>query len=483
MKRLNPSAFEMDEVAMSENETNVADATDAAETSEEQEFQYDVRIEAAGPAAKKVTVEIPKDRINEKLEEQYRELRRHAAIPGFRVGHAPRKLIEKRFSDDIKEQVRGLLIQESYKQAIEKNDLQVLGEPQFDNPDLIQLPEDGPLTYSFEVEVAPDITLPDFSTLKVKKPKIEITEENVDQAMKNLREQQGTLIPVEDRGVEAGDYLLADVHVKLGEEEIAHQHDAQIVSRAGRIAGIQIDDLDKQLEGLKSGETRTFTVRAPETHATEKLRGQDVQIEVSLKDIKRLELAEITQSFLEDLGFDNEAELRKALREQMEEKIAEDVQTAMRQQVNAFLMEKVQFELPAKLSDRQAERVVNRRAVDLMMRGMPREQVEANVERLKAGAQDEAMRELKLFFILQKIATDNKMEVSEGELNGRVAFLAAQRDERPERLKQTMSKDGSLSNLYIQMREQKAIDQILTQAQVEEVELKQGETVDGTKSE
>jgi FKBP-type peptidyl-prolyl cis-trans isomerase (trigger factor) len=93
------------------------------------------------------------------------------------------------------------------------------------------------------------------------------------------------------------------------------------------------------------------------------------------------------------------------------------------------------------------------------------------------------MRELKLFFILQKIATDHGMEVSEGELNGRVAFLAAQRDERPERLKQTMSKDGSLSNLYIQMREQKAIDQILTQAQVEEVELKQGETVDGAKSE
>lgn len=458
---------------MAENQAGVAEAD------QEQDFQYDVRIEQSGPAAKKVTVEIPRDRIEEKMKEQYKELRRHAAIPGFRPGHAPQKLIEKRFADDIKEQVRGQLIQESYEQAVEKNKLQVLGEPVFDNPEQIQLPEDGPLTYSFEVEVQPEFTLPDFKTLNIKKPKINITDENVEQAMKNLREQQGTLIPVEDRGVEAGDYLVADVHVKVGDEVVTHQHDAQVVARAGRIAGIQVDDLDKQLAGLKGGETRTIRLHAPDTHPNEKMRGKDVKVEFALKDIKRLELAELNDSFLQDLGFENEQELRQALREQMEEKIADDVQSAMRTQVNNFLMQNVQFELPSKLSEKQAERVVNRRAVDLMLRGIPREQVEANVERLKAGAQDEAIRELKLFFILQKIATDFGVDVSEAELNGRIAYMAAQRDERPERLKQTMTKDGSLSNLFITMREQKAVDKILEQASVEEVELKQGETVGG----
>jgi trigger factor len=129
------------------------------------------------------------------------------------------------------------------------------------------------------------------------------------------------------------------------------------------------------------------------------------------------------------------------------------------------------------MSAQQADRVVNRRAIDLMVRGMPREQVEANVERLRVGAQDEAVRELKLFFILQKIANDYKVDVSEGELNGRVAMMAAQRDRRPEKLKQDMQKDGSLGELFIQMREQKAVDQILAQAQVEEVEMtpQQGE--------
>jgi trigger factor len=169
-------------------------ATATTESPEEQPFEYPIRIEDSGPATKKVHVEIPQDRIASKLEEQYNDLRQQAAIPGFRVGHAPRKLIEKRFAGDVKEQVRRQLISESYEQAVEKNSLQVIGEPQFDNPDLIQLPENGPLTYSFEVEVQPEFTLPELAGIKVKRPKVDITEKNIDQAMQNLREQQGTLV-------------------------------------------------------------------------------------------------------------------------------------------------------------------------------------------------------------------------------------------------------------------------------------------------
>jgi trigger factor len=455
---------------MAENDTAAV-----ADEQQELDFAYPVKVEDAGPGAKKVSIEIPQDRIAAKLAEQFKDLRKQAAIPGFRPGHAPRKLVEKMFANDVRNQVRGDLIRESYEQALEKNKLQVLGEPEFENADDIKLPDDGPLTYSFSVEVQPEFTLPDLTHLKVKRPKIDITDENVDQAMTNLRQQQGTLVPVEDRGVQSGDYLVADVHVKDGDNVVAHQHDAQIVARAGRIAGLQVDDLDKQLDGMKPGETRTITVKAPETHANEAIRGKDVGIEVALKDVKRMELAEVDADFLQDLGFGNEQDLRAALREQMVDKINYDVQQSMREQVNNYLLENVQIELPTKLSDKQADRVVSRRAVDLMMRGMPREQVESNLERLRGGAKEEAVRELKLFFILQKIANDRNVDVSEGELNGRIAMLAAQSGRRPEKVKQEMSKDGTLANMYIQMREQKAIDELLATAQVEEVDVKPGE--------
>ena len=169
---------------MAENEAAVAEQ-------EEEEFIYPIKVEDAGPGTKKVSVEIPRDRITSELQKQFKELRQQAAIPGFRVGHAPQKLIEKRFSHDVNEQVRSSLIRESYGQAVEKNNLQVIGEPEFENPEAIKLPEgDGPLSYSFTVEVQPDFALPGLEHLTIKKPTIQIKDENVDQAMQNLREQQ-----------------------------------------------------------------------------------------------------------------------------------------------------------------------------------------------------------------------------------------------------------------------------------------------------
>ena len=204
---------------MADNDTNTALATSPDTSTDsgtavaevENEFQYPVTIEDAGPATKKVSVEIPEDRIKTELTKQLKDLRKEANLPGFRVGHAPAKLIEKRFGNEIKEQVRRTLISESYEQAVEKNSLKVLGDPQFDISANIGLPESGPLSFSFEVEVQPEINLPSLTGIPVKKPKIEIKDDNVDQAMANLREQQGTLIPVEDRGVEAKDYITADV--------------------------------------------------------------------------------------------------------------------------------------------------------------------------------------------------------------------------------------------------------------------------------
>ena len=446
-------------------------AEDQAAVQEPETVQYQIKIEDAGPATKKVSIEVPQEVIASKLEQQFTQLRREAALPGFRPGHAPRKLIEKRFHTDVRDQVKRTLISESYEQAISKNSLSVIGEPHFDNADSIELPETGSLTYSFEVEVQPDINLPPLTGLAVKKPKVEVKDEHVDQAMLNLRQQQGILVPVEDRGVEAGDYLTADVHLKVDGNVVSHQHDAQVIAKPGRFAGIQIDDLDVKLQELKPGEKREFTVPGPDNHAVEQIRGKEVTVEVDLKDIKKLELAELDQAFLDGLGFADEAELREALREQMLERVDYDVKQSMRDQINNYLLQNVYIDLPSKLSDRQADRILQRRRIDMLMRGLPEDQVDARIESLRGGIREESVRDLKLFFILQKIAADFNVEVDEAELNGRIALLAAQSGKRPEKLKQEMTADGSLLSMYVQMREQKAIDEILKSAKIEEVDV------------
>ena len=448
---------------MAENETGG--------TAVAQDFEYPIKVEDAGPATKRVTIEIPENRIKDELDKQFKDLRQHAALPGFRPGRAPAKLLEKKFSGDVKDQVRRNLISESYQQAVEKNSLQIIGEPEFENPDSIQLPDSGNLSFTFNVEVQPEINLPELKGINVNKPKIQVTDENVEQAMKNLREQQGSLVPVEDRGVEDNDFVTADIVAKVDGAEVARQNDAQVVIRPARVAGVQVADLPAQMKGAKSGDTKTFTAKAGEDHPHEPMRNKDVEFAVTVKEIKKLEPVVIDQEFLDSLGFQNEQELRDALREQLVERIDYDVAQAQREQINKYLLDNVQFELPAKLSNRQADRVVQRRAMDLMMRGMPQEQVRQLVEQLRQGAQDEAARELKSFFILQKIANDQSVDVDEAELNGRIAMLAAQRGQRPEKMKQEMAKDGTLQSLFIQMREQKALDKILETAEVEEVEV------------
>jgi hypothetical protein len=189
---------------MAENEIVTADQTTeegGVAVADGGEFQYPVTVEDAGPATKKVSVQIPEDRIKARLSKQFKEIRRDAQLPGFRAGRAPAKLIEKKFGSEIKEQVRRDLMRESYEQAVEVNKLAVLGEPTFDAGSNITLPEAGPLNYAFEVEVQPEFTLPSLTGIPVKRPKVEVREENVEQAMQNLREQQGTLVPVEDGAV------------------------------------------------------------------------------------------------------------------------------------------------------------------------------------------------------------------------------------------------------------------------------------------
>jgi len=446
----------------------MAESTTAIAETAAQEYQYTVRVEDAGPATKKVFVEIPRDRIEAKLAAQFKEMRSQAAIPGFRAGKAPISLIQKKFGGEIKEQVRRQLIGESYEQAISKNDLKVLGEPEFDDVKAVsELPETGNISYSLTVEIQPAFTMPNLEGVAITKPKIEVTDTNVDQAMSNLRQQQGALVPVEG-AAEPKDFLVGDFTLKVEGAVIGTQPGAQLVVADGRIAGVEIAQLESKLVGIKPGETKVLEADVPADHPQKEIACKSVQIEIKINDIKRLELAVIDEDFLESLGFKNEAELREALREQLISRIEFDVAEAMRNQARKYLIENTTIDLPSKLTERQSNRVVQRRAIDLMQRGVPQAQLEANIEALKQGSIDEARAELKMFFVLQQIANDGDIEVDESELNGRISMIAAMRGERPEKLKTQMSKDGSLSNLYLQLREQKALDTIVDKAVITE---------------
>ncbi len=449
------------------------DSTQAAQD----EPQLDVAIEDAGTLRKKVTVTIPRARIDAKMDEMFGELSSSAQVPGFRIGHAPRKLIEKRFGKEVSGDVKNSLVGESLGQAIDKADLKTLGEPEI-KLDEIELPDEGDMEYSFDVEVQPEFELPALEGIEVEKPKVEITEQRIDEGIDSVRENF-TRFEQTDGPVSQGDVLKVDVQLTGQDVSAAHRRDVTLRAAPGQVEGIPLVELPEQLSGKKVGDVVEITATAPQSHPNEDWRGKELKIELTIKEIQRRVLPEVNDEFASSCGFDSVDDMRRQVRRRMEANVQNETQRRMRQQVCQYLLDNTDFELPQGVVDRHTQRVLQRRYVDLLYQGVPRERIDENLTQLRATAGQEAQRDLKLTFILQKVAQAQGVEVDDGEVNSRVAQMASQYNRRPQRLREELERDGTIDSVRSTLREEKALDKLLEQARVKEVS--QEEQADKTK--
>jgi trigger factor len=168
------------------------------------------------------------------------------------------------------------------------------------------------------------------------------------------------------------------------------------------------------------------------------------------------------------LGFENIEELRSWVRADLESRIGEAVRRGMAGQVYQYLLDSTQFELPGRMSERQTQRVMLRRMLELSREGTPPAEVEKHLDELKAGAQEATARELKLFFIMNRLAELIEVEVSESEMNAQIAAIAQRQNRRFDRVRDQLAKEGSLADLYLQIRDEKIVDQLIAKAQITE---------------
>ena len=463
-----------DEQTLDTPQTPDAEAPEAPDA-ENEKLDQKVTLEDVGPARKKITIEVPSERIDEKIRKNLDDLKSEAVLPGFRRGRAPMRLIEKRFGTDVRNEVKSQLMAESYSQVIEENELRVVGEPDIKDIDTIKLPEEGPLTFEVEIEIVPPFELPDLKGLKVEKKKVDISDEQVDAEIQRYCEMQGRMTPVEGK-VEVGDYLTADIEVRTEDGEVAESRQAATVYVPGEsrkfkgvVAGIIVEDLGHKLEGRQVGDTVSLETTGPKQHENEALRDAKLTISVRITKAERQAAAEV-DDLLKAFGFDSADELKQQIRSNLEQRAEAEQRADMQKQVTDAILEKIEFDLPEGLSGRQTERIVQRRAMEMMYRGASQQDIEEAMAELRASSEEDAQRELKLFFILDKYAEKFDVDVSESEINGRIAQLAVQSGRRPEKMRQEMARSGRLEQMYIQLREQKAIEQILQDAEVTEVE-------------
>ena len=408
------------------------DAPDAADTLEpeaEDLPEQAVTVEEIGPGLKRLTIELPESRIKDKHEELFSTLRDEAVLPGFRRGRAPRRLLEKRFAEGIGKDLKGQLLSESYTQAIEAEGLDVIGEPDVKDVDELTVPETGPMTYTVEVEVSPKVELPDFSTLTVEKKTSEVTDADVDKEIEQYRERYGKMTAIDDEGatVGEGDYTQSNVHIFAGHDVPAdadphaeertgptvlhHQHGAYTLvhgadkDHKGHVAGILVQDLGQRLTGKKIGDTVDINITGPDSHENDEIKGQPITIRMDITHIHRLEPAAM-DTLLPQLGVADEAELKERLKTSLERR-NEQTQTAdMHRQVTEQLVEKTTLELPEGLKGRQIDRTLQRQRMELLYAGKSEDDIEAELAESRSKGEEEAVKQLKTFFIIDQAAKD-----------------------------------------------------------------------------
>lgn len=451
-----------------------------------------VKTADAGVLRKTLTISVPRDSLQTEYDKEYKELISESVIPGFRKGRAPRRLIEKRFARDVSSQVQTRIVSNAYLAAVEKEDLKVLGDPlvwanikRKDDKEgkdqllemhhalaFIKIPDAGDFEFRCEVELKPQFELPELENIPVEKPKLSISDADVTAQVDRIRARRGNWAPTDEGAtVETDDLLICDMKMTVDGQGVKTLENARYAARAQMIEGAVISDFGDKLKGAKVGDTKTVEGELPDDYTAEDYRGKKATFELKVQEIKRLQLPPLDAAFLEAMGFDNEDEFRTYVKSQMESQLDEELKRGMREQVRQYLLEKTNIDLPEGLSSRQTERTAARRAVELQRQGVPLAEIEKHADELRTSAQQEAVRDLKLFFVLEEIAEKLEIEVSEEEINGQIASIARSYNRRFDRVRDELARNNGITMLYLEIRDDKCIDQLLEKAAVTETDV------------
>jgi trigger factor len=440
-----------------------------AQEEEKEPLHLAVDIQNRGTCERHIKVAIPREDIDRYFDKEFSDLMPNAQIPGFRPGRAPRKLVETRFRKDIADKVKTLLLSDSLAQIHEEQNIAAISEPDLDL-DAVEVPAEGPLTFEFNLEVRPEFTMPKWKGLSIEKPVREITDADVDQALRNVLANRGRLAPF-DGPAATGDYITVNLTFKDGDNVLASAAEEvirirpELSFRDGKIA-----DFDKLMTGVRAGETRQGQADVAADAPNSDLRGKKVTAIFEVVEVKKLEIPAITPELLEELGgFELESDLRDAIRDQLTRQLDYEQRRRARAQITAALTEAANWDLPPSLLQRQSHRELQRAVMELKRSGFSDDDIRAHENELRQNSAVSTAKALKEHFILERIAEDEKIESTEADFDQEIALIAAQSSESPRRVRAQIEKSGNWDVLQNQIIERKAIDLILQHASFKEV--------------
>jgi len=417
--------------------------------------------ETSSSTRREIQVEIPVDEVNRETESLIQKYQKLARIPGFRRGHVPASIIRQRFAEDLKSDVVEALVPRYFRKEAGKQGLIPISQPQVTD---LHLKDNEPLRFKASFEVMPEIKVDGYKELRAEKPEIAVTDEEVVQSLNDLREQHATFTTVEGRALADGDYaqVSLDGQPKDGDGKPVHM-DEIMVEIAGKDT---MPEFTENLRGASAGDERVFEVVYAQDAAEQRLAGKTFTYTVKVHSIKQKSLPEVDDQFATQLGeFKNLDEVRQRIRESMEAERKHAAEHQAKDKLVAELVKRSEFEVPEALVDRQIDMRLERGLRALAAQGMKAEDIKKmDLNRLRVGQRDQALQEVKASLVLDKIAEEEKIEVSDAEIDKEIEALATQSKQTPEAIRARLTRDGALDRIRNRIRSEKTLDFLYRQS-------------------
>jgi trigger factor len=445
----------------------VSSDTQLDETLELKKLNLTVDVKNTSACERHVKVSIAREDIDRYFQKQFDEIAPRAELPGFRAGKAPRKLLESKFRKQIENQVKGSLLMDSLAQVNEGKHFSAISEPDLDY-EQINVPETGPMTYEFDIEVRPEFELPNWQGLKIKRPEREFTEADVDTYVKRLAREQADLVPV-DGGIKADDEVVFNITGTIDGNQVVSVNEKMIgvlptlLFNDGKIEGF-----DKLAIGKKAGDKFKTKFAVSDFAENTALQGKTIDLEFEVLDVKRVD-TENMADLAKHYGLESADELREQIKKTLENQLSYEQHRQIREQISSLLTESANWELPPDLVKRQFRRELNRAVMELKSSGFSKDVIQARENILRHDAKNRTETLLKEHFILERIAEEKNIEDEPADYEFEIAKIAMQSNDSPRRVRARLEKNGQIDVLRNLIIERKVIGMIEEAAEFQSV--------------
>ncbi len=415
----------------------------------------------------KVEIKVDADEVKKEYDQMLDTLRSRVAIKGFRRGHTPDRVIMRRYGEDIAKDVTQKLFQESFTQALKDNELSPLGEPDLDY-DSLEAVSGKDFAFETEIDVRPKFDLPEYKGIKLVQEIEAVKDEDVEENLENMRKGFAEFKET-DEAFKKGYALTADLKMSEGETQIMARDDFRIPPEAVYLMGVEIKDLQEQLDGLKVGEEKLFNVDVPESFYQKDAAGKNVDIKVVVKKMEESILPELSDELAKKVGMESLDKVRERIREGMESEKKQAADTETAKKLIEDLLAKVEMELPADYINKQVESRTNaaREAVKTADEA-GKEEAEKKLEEAESGAREEVVKNVKRSVLLDTIADKEEIEVKEADVMQYIDAMARQYGMPPEQMLKMIQQQNSMYYIVQDVRDGKVIEFVMKNAEIEE---------------